>query len=135
MELIVWSPSFSVGIAKLDGQHMKIIGMINLLRSKPGVDVRSETVSELLTRLMNYANDHFVAEEQLLIKHGYPELTEHKEAHTAYRVKVATLCRDTMYHNASVPDELLLFLGDWWVNHILGADMRYSVFLIERGVK
>jgi hemerythrin-like metal-binding protein len=135
MELIVWSQSFSVGIAKMDEQHKKIIGMINMLRSKPEVDVRSETVSELLTRLTNYASDHFVLEEQLLVKHGYPELAAQKGAHTTYRTKIAILCQDTIYHSASVPDELLRFLGDWWVDHILGADMRYSSFLIERGVR
>ena len=135
MEKIVWNPSFSVGVARLDEQHKNIINMINLLRSRPEVDVRSETVSELLTRLTRYASDHFATEEQLLVEYGYPELTEHKEAHTAYRVKLVALCQDTMYHNASVPDELLRFLGDWWVNHILGADMRYSAFLTERGVK
>ncbi len=134
MELIVWSPSFSVGIAKLDEQHKKIIAMINLLRSKPEVDVRSETVSELLTRLTNYASGHFTTEEQLLVEYGYPELATHKEAHKAYRMKVVALCQDTMDRNASVPEELLRFLGDWWVNHILGADMKYSSFLMERGV-
>ena len=134
MEKIVWNQSFSVGVARLDEQHKKIINMINLLRSKPEVDVRSETVSELLTRLTRYASDHFATEEQLLVEYGYPEVAAHKEAHRAYRMKVVALCQDTMDHNAAVPDELLRFLGDWWVNHILGADMRYSSLLMERGV-
>ena len=134
MEKIVWNQSFSVGVARLDEQHKKIINMINLLRSKPEVDVRSEMVSELLTRLTKYASDHFATEEQLLVEYGYPEVAVHKEAHRAYRMKVVALCQDTMDLNASVPEELLRFLGDWWVNHILGADMRYSSFLMERGV-
>jgi hemerythrin-like metal-binding protein len=134
MQSIIWDPSFSVGVAKLDAQHKKIIDIINLLRSTPDVDVRSETVSELLTRLRNYASDHFATEEQLLVEHGYPELVTHKEAHKAYRRKVMALCEDTMDQNASVPEELLRFLGDWWVNHILGDDMRYRSFLMQRGL-
>lgn len=134
MESIVWDPSFSVGVAKLDAQHKKIIDIINLLRSKPDVDVRSETVSELLTRLTSYASDHFATEEQLLVEHGYPEAATHRLAHKAYRRKVVALCKDTMDHNASVPEELLRFLGEWWVNHILGDDMKYRSFLMDRGL-
>jgi hemerythrin len=134
MESIVWDPSFSVGVAKLDAQHKKIIDIINLLRSKSDVDVRSETVSELLTKLTSHASDHFATEEQLLVEHGYPEVATHKEAHKAYRRKVAVLCQETMVHNASVPEELLRLLDDWWVNHILVDDMRYRPFLMEQGL-
>ena len=134
MEKIDWNPSFSVGVEVLDKQHKQIIDMINLLRSNFKVDVHSETVSELLTRLTNYASDHFATEEQLLEKYRYPELTVQKEAHKAYRMKVIALAENTLSHKASVPEELLQFLGDWWVNHILKTDMRYRPFFMERGV-
>ena len=109
--------------------------MINLLISDPGATVRSEAISELLARLTDYANDHFRAEEQLLEEYAYPDLADQKEEHKAYRLKIVALCQVTISHEASVPAELLKFMNDWWVNHILETDMKYRPFLTERGVK
>lgn len=35
----------------------------------------------------------------------------------------------------SVLAELLEFLRDWWIHHILEEDMQYRSFFVERGVK
>ncbi len=134
MEKIDWNPSFSVGVALLDEQHKQIISMINLLFSDSEATVRSETISELLTRMTKYANDHFKTEEGLLEKYRYPELFDQKEKHTTYCLKVLALCQDTMDHKASVPEELLQYLVEWWVNHILKIDMKYRSFFMERSV-
>jgi hemerythrin-like metal-binding protein len=135
MERIDWNPSFSVGVKALDEEHERIVRMINLLISDPGATVRSETISELLDRLTKYASDHFRTEEQFLEEYGYPDLAGHKEEHKAYRIKMVALCQATTRHEESVPAELLKFIGDWWKNHILEADMKYRPFLTERGVK
>ncbi len=134
MDKIDWNPSFSVGVALLDEQHKQIISMINLLFSDSEATVRSETISELLTRMTKYANDHFKTEEGLLEKNGYPQLFAHKEVHKTYRLKVLALCQETMDHKASVPEGLLQYLMEWWVNHILKTDMKYRSFFMERGV-
>lgn len=135
MQSIDWNPSFSVGVKLLDEQHERIVHMINLLISDPGATVRSETISELLDGLTQYASDHFRAEEQLLDKYGYPDLARQKEDHEAYSIKIVALCKATMSHEDSVPAELLRFMRDWWVHHILETDMKYRPFLMERGVK
>ncbi len=134
MEKIDWNPSFSVGVKSLDQQHKQIVDMINLMSSDPGATVRSETISELLSRLTKYAKDHFRAEERLLEEHGYPGLAGQKEEHKAYRATVVALCQDTMDHKDSVPQELLRYIRDWWLRHILVTDMKYRSFLVERGV-
>ncbi len=135
MDKIVWSPSLSVGITWLDEQHKQIISMVNQLLADPQVTVRCETISELLTRLTRYANDHFKAEECLLAEHGYPELNRQKEEHKAFRIKIVAFCQDTMSHQDSVPADLHQFLLNWWKDHIMGLDIKYRSFLEERGIK
>ena len=66
MDRIDWDPSFSVGVATLDKQHRQIVDMINLLLSDLDATVRSETISDLLTKLTTYASNHFKTEERLL---------------------------------------------------------------------
>ena len=135
MEKIDWNPSFSVGVKLLDEQHKRIVDMSNLLISDREATVRSETISELLDRLTKYATEHFRAEEQLLEEYGYPDLVRQKAEHKAYRIKIVALCQATVSHEDSVPAELLKFMRDWWINHILETDMKYRSFLTERGVK
>lgn len=134
MVKIDWSPSFSVGVRSLDAQHKRIVDMINYLLSDPDVTVRSETISELLSRLTIYAEDHFRDEENLLEEYDYPDLARQKEEHRAYRLKVVALCRDTMEHYDLVPADLLQFMKNWWVNHILREDMKYRTFFEERSI-
>ena len=134
MEKIRWDQSFSVGVAKLDEQHRHIIDMINLLIENVEPDIRSEPISETLTRMTKYAEEHFETEEQLLAQHAYPELLSHKEEHAVFCKKTAAFCLDTMRYKTSVPEEILLYLNDWWTNHILTIDMRYSSFFKERNI-
>jgi hemerythrin len=135
LEKIVWSPTFSVGVKSLDDQHRQIVDMINLLIVDEQATVRSETISELLTRLTRYAEDHFTAEERLLEEYGYPELASQKEEHRKYRQRIVGLCKDAMLHQDSVPADLLQFIIGWWMNHILDTDMQYRSFFEELGVR
>jgi hemerythrin len=135
MDKISWDASFSVGVEKLDEQHQRIIGMINLMLSDPEAAVDSETTSEALTRMTQYANEHFKVEEQLMEDHEYPDLAAHKLEHKAFRKSTAMLCVDTMQKYADVPDDILKYLKDWWTRHILITDMKYRSFFNERGVK
>lgn len=134
MEQIQWNDSYNVGVARFDHQHRQLVDMINQLSSSPTVDVQSEIISELLSQLTKYASDHFEAEEVLLQEHGFPSLSGHKESHRLFRQKIAGFCVDSMQYKQGVPAELLEYMRDWLINHILGTDMEYSTFLNERGV-
>lgn len=133
MEPISWEPSFSVGVGTLDAQHQQIIEMINRLLSAPDVYVGSEAISEMLARMVTYADAHFVAEERLLEARGYAELSAHRRQHRFYRRTVIALCQDTIESKTAVPVDLLEFLRSWWTNHILNVDARYrSLFGDEK---
>ncbi len=134
MDKINWDLSFSVGVTILDEQHKQIINMINLLLANSKTDVHSEVVSDLLNKMMEYANNHFDTEELLLEKYAYPGLSAQKHDHEVYCLKVVDLCKNTMKCNTSVPEELLQYLTKWWINHILNSDMKYKFFLLEQGV-
>jgi len=135
MKNITWTENYSVGVRSLDEQHKLIISMINLLIADLKATVHSESVSEVLDRLTKYSFDHFKAEERLLEKHEYPQLAEQREDHKAYRKKVVLMCMKATNGQESVPTDLVDFLRDWWIQHILESDMQYSSFLAERGVE
>jgi len=129
---ITWDSSFSVGVALLDKQHRVITEVINELTNHAHAAVGSEKISDVLDKLTHYASLHFKTEEAILEQHGYLGRAEQIREHHAYRIKIATLCQETVFHKSSVSTDLIQFLRDWWVDHILVSDMQYRAFLAER---
>lgn len=132
MEKIVWDDSYSVGVHKLDEQHKMLIKMINKLIDMKDITVDSEELSEILTEMTKYANYHFQTEEDLMVKYGFDEYDSHKKQHEAFIKKTVGFCLDTMNYKRTVPVELLSFLKNWLLNHILKSDMKYKPFFSER---
>jgi hemerythrin-like metal-binding protein len=134
MEEIAWNETFSVGVLRLDEQHKRIIGVVNHLIRNADATVDSEVISEALTRLTDYAKNHFKDEEELLVKHGYPDSDAHLRAHREYRRAIVSFCQDTWEQKSAVPGEIIRFVRKWWLDHILGVDMGYREFFKTRGV-
>ncbi len=135
MEKIKWDDSFSVGVSEMDRQHRRIIDLINSLIERQKIEVDSEIISDTLTRMLEYANEHFRREEQYMLESAYPDYSRQREEHNEFRKKTAFFSIDIIKGKAAIPKEILTYLKDWWTNHILKSDMRYKDFFSERGVK
>lgn len=129
IEKVIWDGRFSVGVPALDAQHQGIIRLLNRMIDQQDAAVGSEVVSETLDAMVAYAGRHFRYEERLMAGHGYPGLEEHRQRHRSFTLKTVNFCQATMIHLDSVPLQLLDYLREWWVGHILGEDMEYSSFL------
>ena len=134
MEKIIWNEKYSVGLAEIDKQHKKLIVMINKLIDSRNVSVRSEIISDTLTDMTNYAMYHFQAEEALMEEHEYPRQDAHHKEHMGFIRKTAELASATVEHEQAVPEELLAYLGNWLIAHILKSDMGYKDFFKDKGI-
>lgn len=134
MEKLVWTEKCSVGVKILDNQHKQIIRSINKLIEHPNEPVDSETISDVLNEITEFASKHFRTEEKLLEEHGYPGLEDQKKEHREFRFKVVQFCSATTEHVDAVPDILLNYLSEWWCAHIHDEDMLYKSFLNEKGI-
>jgi hemerythrin len=135
MEKIVWDKGFSVGVKDIDAQHKQIIKMLNKLLEMKDLKVDSETISDALTKMTEYARKHFEKEEKYMLEYDYPYFSEHKEEHKEFRKKTVAYCMDAMAYKTTVPVEILTYLKYWWANHILKTDMKYKSFFNEKGLK
>lgn len=135
MEKIRWDDSFSVGVKKLDEQHRQIIRIINKLIDTTNVSVDSELISDTLTEMRQYASDHFETEEHMMMEYKYPDYKSNKDHHIEFRKRTAGFSMDSIRYKKTVPIEVLTYLKEWWVDHILKIDMKYKAFFVDRGVK
>jgi hemerythrin-like metal-binding protein len=132
MKTIIWDESFSVGVEVLDKQHQQIVAIINRLIDEPAEGFGSDEVARILADLTKFVHYHFQIEEQLLAEHGYPDLKTQQAEHKEFRIELAGFCLGSMKNHTIIPINILLYLKEWWVDHILVKDMKYRSFLAGR---
>src|SRR5664279_3861688 len=69
-----WSEGLSVGEAKIDHEHRKLIERINDVNAALVAEADKDEVLRLMRRLRDTATAHFANEERLLRERGYPEV-------------------------------------------------------------
>ncbi len=134
MSFMTWSDSLSVGIASIDTQHQWLVDATNRLHAeitKPEPD--RAVLGEIFEGLVDYTMNHFVAEEEMFERFGYPEAAAHKAEHDALTAKVMQLLLQ-FEDGESVGEPVLEFLRNWLLHHILKVDRAYGPFLLAAGV-
>lgn len=135
-----WSDEkFSVKVKEIDEQHKKLFGFINRLDDLIKSDRSREKLSVLIEEMNDYAKYHFETEEKYFDKFEYPESDEHKSRHDHYETSIKGFRKrlETL-NDSDLIDfmyEILDYLQDWWIGHILHEDMKYSEFFNEHGLR
>lgn len=135
-DLIAWSPAMSVGVSILDEDHRRIMGLINKLHGAMTEGAGKEALAEIMSGLHIYIQLHFESEESLLKQTNYPEVDSQHEMHEDMHKKTKEILRQFREEPNSVqPVEILLFLKNWWVEHIMKSDMKYADHLAAHGIR
>jgi hemerythrin-like metal-binding protein len=133
LESVVWDDAYSVGVAAMDAQHKKLVGMINRLAECHAArsSGRSDAFHEVLSQMCDYTQVHFESEEDYLQRIGYPQLADHKVEHDAFVGKMTAF---SMAATDGVQDEAAVhrYLKGWLLSHILESDMQYRAFVQSR---
>ncbi|WP_320006331.1 bacteriohemerythrin [Maridesulfovibrio sp.] len=127
MAFVVWKDSYSLGNELIDEQHKSLIVMLNDLAEAGSDNVDGESSSYII-RMVNYAREHFCAEEKIMKEKNYPNLDKHISEHTEFIEKVVEFQKAA--DNDRVPlQELLEFLNNWLVGHILTSDQKFVDYI------
>lgn len=82
---------------------------------------------------MDYTMNHFIVEEELFDRLGYPESAAHKKYHNRFTEQVMSLL-DRHEAGEVVGAEALELLKDWLTHHILKVDKAYVEHFRAHGV-
>jgi hemerythrin-like metal-binding protein len=134
MALIQWNDELSIGINSIDEQHKKLINMINALNDALLSGQANQALSEIFDELAVYTVEHFGYEEELFAQYGYSESQVHKNEHSALIEQVKNLQQKVKNGDFMISVEVMHFLKDWLIQHILKTDKAYAGFLKEKGV-
>ena len=135
METIKWRETFETGISSMDEQHQELFALINKLYKVIRNHESNDAVTDVLAEMNNYTERHLLEEEALLEEYGYADLASHKELHQSYRDRVKVLLNDARDGNEDTLHETYRFLRQWWMNHIVKEDKKYTDFLESKGAQ
>ena len=130
-----WTEAYRVNIEILDRQHQELIDTINELDAALRAGEGNSALPALFDKLIEYANEHFAAEESLMLKHEFPGVFTHQAQHEIFRQKLDAFISAHNQRKSGVPVSLMLFLHEWLKDHLLKTDKLYSPFLNARGVR
>lgn len=87
----------------------------------------------MLNRLVEYAEEHFAREEEIMRASGYPGLARHHAIHEALFEQIFVLQGHFEDGRIRIDRDAVDFLRGWLVDHIVGEDMKFSAY-VEGGV-
>ncbi len=129
IQFIVWKDEYEVGHPELDAHHRHLIEVINTLYEIATAGASEKQIDETMREMDAYAKLHFRTEEEVLTAVGYPHLRHHQGAHEAYVRKLDELKHSFFLPSGSLSQEILQFLKNWWLNHILRMDKEYAGYV------
>ncbi|MBF0246917.1 MAG: hemerythrin family protein [Alphaproteobacteria bacterium] len=134
MDKIEWSDAMSVGVARIDDQHKKLIGIINSLVEYHDTPRESDVVPVILADLIAYASNHFAYEERFMKKFGYAAAQDHMKSHHRFTEDVYRFNLRSQGGRDVTVETLFVYLVKWLNTHILIEDMAYTDTFTAHGL-
>lgn len=135
MPIVTWSQDFSVNIQEIDDQHKVIVDMINKINHAVTGNGDPEIIKQVIEQLVDYTTVHFAIEEALMRMFHFPGYEQHKQIHTKLLERVLAFQKQYAKGNTQIGSELLYFLRDWLLNHIVKVDKEYSTHLLSHKIE
>ena len=135
MDLIVWRETFETENLRVDNQHKHLVDLINELFNHLNTKDKDEKMKLIFTELYEYTANHFTMEEEFMQEHKYIDYLKHKEEHVQFVAKVRDFKDRYFKGQAKINFELLNFLKDWLIKHIIGTDKATFAALKDKAGK
>lgn len=129
--MMSWSDTMSVGDPEIDEQHRTLFSLLNELYVAFLEGTAHDRLGMLFDDLASYTRLHFRNEEIYFEQFGYPELEAHVAAHAALTQKLAAFRERYGHGEEDLTIEMIHFLRDWILGHIMQMDFRYRPFFAK----
>lgn len=130
---IVWNSSYNLGVEDIDNQHKFFANLINRLSDELRDRVSQYHTNSIINELDAYARFHFISEENIMYRAGYPKFDEHRSSHLNLIDKLGSkeglLSLEPTKQRV---DEIIEFLIDWFLDHTINEDKIFANYLDEK---
>lgn len=126
-----WNDAYALGIPEIDAQHRGFIEMANAFLDLASSGRTDQAALETaLSELVAYGRDHFASEEGYMDRIDFPdgEKQKHLDAHNTFVLRVNELAKRFRRGDPALPREIVAFVCDWLVRHIMQTDVKYTQY-------
>jgi len=132
--LLTWEPKYSVQVKEIDLQHQELIKIINKLYLAIKNNKIKKDIGRLLSELIDYSSYHFSTEEKYFTEFNYKNTAHHKKEHQKFIDKILALQRQYKDNEIEISFDLIDFLEDWTLEHLIEEDQKYVKCFKEHGL-
>lgn len=122
---------FRTGIEEIDNEHKRLFEIADRLYEMMINDFipdKYDYIVEVIYELKDYAATHFKHEEEYMMSIRYKKLISQKAEHDEFIAMLEKYDLDVIDENQrKVILELLDFLNEWLINHILQSDKQIGM--------
>ncbi len=134
---LVWRDDWLLGHEMLDEQHLVLANSLNELhcflagdRNRPHAGM--EQLLQRLSLLIDMTRCHFQDEEDLMLEHDYPGLSEHHREHALLLAEMQEYIREIESGSRPFSLETLTALKHWMIDHVLNSDRHFAKYLKQQ---
>jgi hemerythrin len=128
---IYWEEKLSTGVPAIDEQHKDIFANFEELSKAIEAGRCSDEIVKLLNYLEEYANSHFLDEENLMSLYKYPGLEEQRQQHILFKENITDLL--AMLANKVPTKEIAIKIDStlirYFINHVRKLDSKLCDFI------
>lgn len=125
-----FTSNLETGNKIIDGEHRELIAAVNRLLEAGSAGKGREQMKQTIDFLNDYVDKHFLHEEQLQQRSGYPNYAGHKQFHDGYKKKLREITSGITGDGATI-GQLAELNGhiSVLISHIRTEDKKLGAFL------
>ena len=127
MPLLNWYDRYSINNIQLDNHHKKLFALFNRLYDICLVDNRDSMFETALDEIVSYSDYHFKAEEQYMREIGYNDIEKQIVEHKYFKERAIDLQLNSKSIDYKLCHEIIIFLGNWLMNHVIEEDKKIAL--------
>jgi hemerythrin len=132
MTKIEWNDELTVNVPAIDDQHKELIRIANGLINAVSLGRDERVLGNVIRRLRDYTVFHFSSEEALMEDLRYPKRADHEAEHRRLKQNVKTYQRLIYKQESISPRDIMGFMKEWLLAHILTFDRELARFIHAR---
>lgn len=135
MDYIEWNDDCSVGVAEIDEHHKHLFGLLARIYTSCDDKGQINTTETIIDELVDYATYHFATEERLMKETAYYDEAAHVMEHQRFIRRASDFQHDLSDERKVYLIELISFLGNWLIHHIMQVDKKLGLYLNASGIR
>ena len=132
---LIWKDEYNLGIHSIDVQHRALIDIINACAGEAECELSPTRTGDMLARIDRHAREHFAYEEEFFVKYNYSDALSHHREHEAFLDKITEFRQRIDAGEAVAFTDILEYLEQWFLHHVLVIDKRYVDLFLAEGVE